>query len=562
MKGTKGTVQAASYRRVSTDEQADRGLSLTEQAERIREFCERQGWSLVAEYEDAGFSARKDYSTRPEFTRLLADAAEGKFQRLVAYDISRAFRNTRDYSNVVAALAEHGVEIVTLDMPAYDGSDAAQGFSRTVLVAAGEMTAKQSTEKSIAVKGSKLERGEFNLGQRIPFGLRWADKPGTALEHDPATYAVWQFMMAARRQGWGYGRLCAVLNGEEPCDPDLLARYPVKLPVANRYGTKRWHEGTISSIFADETRVTGIHEVHFKPTKGEPRTYALQYPPLMTRAEFGTFKAMANKNLTWLPRNVGKGSLLSGMCRCGICGNPLHITGTRGYLYYACCTRIRRLRPGEKRCKLPAIRTEKLEKAVLREISFFLTDDAAFERAVAIVRGSPDTLAVLDAEQAKLDAAMGKAAQREDRLTNAVVDGLIDKDSAKRKRIELDRDRTRLDRQQADLTGRRDAVARDEGHVAAVQEARKKLACRLPELRLESSLESGALNRDELRDLLRMLLPADGNCRIVVNTWDGVPGDPDNPEPRGSIRIEIEGLLPIERASYKFAVLGGAPAVP
>src|SRR3989475_12123341 len=45
-------LRAVQYRRVSTEEQAEEGLSLESQDRRNRAFCQAQGWDLVADYSD------------------------------------------------------------------------------------------------------------------------------------------------------------------------------------------------------------------------------------------------------------------------------------------------------------------------------------------------------------------------------------------------------------------------------------------------------------------------------------------------------------------------------
>lgn len=67
-----------------------------------------------------------------------------------------------------------------------------------------------------------------------------------------------------------------------------------------------------------------------------------------------------------------------------------------------------------------------------------------------------------------------------------------------------------------------------------------------------------ALPVEQQRDLLRSLLPSGGEACIKVLPWKA----PKYPEASSNWKIEIIGLLPIERAVSEKAVLGGALAVP
>ena len=67
--------KAILYVRVSTDEQADKGYSLRDQEERLKQYCNQKQIEVVALF-------REDYSAknfnRPEYKRLMQYAREHK----------------------------------------------------------------------------------------------------------------------------------------------------------------------------------------------------------------------------------------------------------------------------------------------------------------------------------------------------------------------------------------------------------------------------------------------------------------------------------------------------
>jgi DNA invertase Pin-like site-specific DNA recombinase len=65
---------ALGYVRVSTDEQAERGLGLEAQRQRIRANCEMKGLILTTIFEDPGLSGGKPLGSRSAGGRLLAEA--------------------------------------------------------------------------------------------------------------------------------------------------------------------------------------------------------------------------------------------------------------------------------------------------------------------------------------------------------------------------------------------------------------------------------------------------------------------------------------------------------
>jgi DNA invertase Pin-like site-specific DNA recombinase len=49
----------------------------------LREYCQKTGWEIVAEYKDW----RKGVRARPEFDRMMADAQSGKFDMLLGLEL-------------------------------------------------------------------------------------------------------------------------------------------------------------------------------------------------------------------------------------------------------------------------------------------------------------------------------------------------------------------------------------------------------------------------------------------------------------------------------------------
>jgi len=434
-----------------------------------------------------------------------------------------------------------------MDEPDHDPNDPAQVLGREVRVSAAAFMAAQSRMKSIRTRLNKLERGHFDLGQRIPFGLRWADKEGTGLMHDAETVKVWNLMKHLRSGGWGYGRIASALNGKADVDPKMLDRFGVSLPVRNRFGKRIWREGAIASMFRDPSRHTGELTITFKMLDGSTKTFTVPFPPLMTRAEFDGFRQLAAKKLTWVPRNVGTGSLLSGLCRCSLCGSKLHVYAAHGYAYYACSKRIRR-EGGGKRCPLPIIRKAKLEARVLHDLADFLNDDEQFAAALAeanvAVTDRAAALAKLERETAQLDTTEADCRRKLDRLVTAIADGVLTSDDARRTREGIQDEMIGIDKKRQAITPRRAALERDTGHIEQVKAARKGLRSRLRQV--------ANLSRQEKRDLLTTLLPPDGDGGIIVFPVEAV----DVAE-IGKWLIEIRGLLPLEQPVIKNAVLGG-----
>lgn len=102
--------RAALYIRVSTDEQARHGYSLSEQEYDLKQYAERQGYRVIGIYADEGISARKALSRRKGLQRLLEDVEADHVDIIIFKCLDRWFRNIADYYKVQEILDAHHVE--------------------------------------------------------------------------------------------------------------------------------------------------------------------------------------------------------------------------------------------------------------------------------------------------------------------------------------------------------------------------------------------------------------------------------------------------------------------
>lgn len=114
-------MRCAVYVRVSTDDQRDNGYSIDSQLRMIKEYCEKNDYSIIDVYNDAGHSG-KDLM-RPEMQRLLADIKSKKIDKLIAIKVDRLTRNNYDGFWLLNYCEEHDVKIEFILEP-YDVSTA------------------------------------------------------------------------------------------------------------------------------------------------------------------------------------------------------------------------------------------------------------------------------------------------------------------------------------------------------------------------------------------------------------------------------------------------------
>ena len=103
-------IRGVGYIRVSTAEQATRGLSLDAQEAEIRTYAKAHGIELFNIYVDAGITARKRLDRREAFGQMMKDVDSGLIDEIIVMRLDRWFRNIYDYHKMMNEhLIPHGV---------------------------------------------------------------------------------------------------------------------------------------------------------------------------------------------------------------------------------------------------------------------------------------------------------------------------------------------------------------------------------------------------------------------------------------------------------------------
>lgn len=107
------TPRVIGYVRVSTHDQADSGLGLEAQRQKITAEVSRRGWELLEIIEDAGASAKK--LDREGLSAALSALAEGKADVLMCAKLDRLSRSVKDVCQVGDMARHYGWNLVLLD---------------------------------------------------------------------------------------------------------------------------------------------------------------------------------------------------------------------------------------------------------------------------------------------------------------------------------------------------------------------------------------------------------------------------------------------------------------
>lgn len=145
--------KVAIYARVSTLDQ-DCAMQLDE----LREFANRRGWILAAEYVDTGWSGAK--KSRPQFDKLMAAARLHKFDIILVWKLDRFGRSVANFCEAIQSLDSWNVRFIctsqTIDT---DNSNPGSKLLMTVLAAVAEFEREMIRERVKAGMAAAKRRG-------------------------------------------------------------------------------------------------------------------------------------------------------------------------------------------------------------------------------------------------------------------------------------------------------------------------------------------------------------------------------------------------------------------
>ena len=157
--------KAIGYIRVSTQGQADEGVSLEAQRAKIEAWCNLNDAELVAIFEDAGVSGAS-MNGRDGLHAALKATSKG--MALVCYSISRIARSTRDMLEIAERLNTRGSDLVSVTEK-IDTTTAAGRMVFKMLAVLADFERDQIGERTKMALAHKRNIGEVYAA--TPFGF-------------------------------------------------------------------------------------------------------------------------------------------------------------------------------------------------------------------------------------------------------------------------------------------------------------------------------------------------------------------------------------------------------
>ena len=394
------------YVRVSTMKQGD-GVSLEAQKDAIAAFAERNNILISKWFEEKETAAKKG---RPIFNAMISELKRRKAHGVVIHKIDRFARNYTDWGKI-SDLADSGVEILTAtesyDFNTYGGRMAAD--FQQVVAANYVRNLRDEIKKG---QNGQLKKGLYPWGAPIGYLNAGGGKPKLP-DPERAPLVRLAFELYATGQ-YSYRSLLAELKqrGLRNKSAKPLSMCGLETLLKNRF-----YCGVIHIQVTGET-YQGVHE------------------PLISVALFQTVQEIkAGRSGKIVTRH---NHVYRGLFRCGLCTGPMVPELQKGHVYYRCKLMS---------CPTKTVREEMLEAASYRCLQHVKLNSSDLKRAIRqIARWTREQRHTAADNTTNIGLANVRA--NLDRLTDSLIDRLIDKETFNSRKANLVLEEKRLVQEQ------------------------------------------------------------------------------------------------------------------
>jgi site-specific DNA recombinase len=191
-KATKRPPRAIGYVRVSSDQQAESGLSLEHQAQKVRAAASLHDLELIDVVVDAAESAKS--LERPGIHRILDLARARKVDAVVILKLDRLTRSVRDLADVLELFRRRHVALISVS-ESLNTENAGGRMVVNLLGVVAQWEREAIGERTSAALSAKRARGE--RAGAVPYGFALAPDRKTLRPHQ-AERRVLRLMVECR----------------------------------------------------------------------------------------------------------------------------------------------------------------------------------------------------------------------------------------------------------------------------------------------------------------------------------------------------------------------------
>src|SRR5215204_2027425 len=403
--------RAILYARVSTDEQAKRGYSLSQQLEALRKYAAREGYEILEEITDPGRTGAT--LDRPGLDRMRELVAAGGVSVVLAQDRDRFAREPAHGWILREELAKRGCKLRALND---HGDDSPEGMlTEGNLDQLAKYERAKIAERTRRGLLQKAREGKVIKGPKANYGFRFNDTDDRLLVHEPEMQIVEKiFRMAASGMGpkamqtrlyaegipsptgnamWPHRilKVQLVLNDlykphtRDELLPLVSAEVAAKLDPDKRYGIWWYNRRNVTKSYDSEPdgdagkRYVTRTSVR---TRDQREWIAVPVPAYLPRKLVDQARLMVESRTGLERKHQARQWELKGVLHCS-CGQNMITNTSRykdsAYHYYRC---KREAAYGRDACPQQTIRIERVEPLVREFVVDVLSDPDTIRRGL------------------------------------------------------------------------------------------------------------------------------------------------------------------------------------
>ena len=333
-----GSFRAAIYCRLSKDDDLDgESASIANQRDMLETYCEKQGWEVVAVYQDDGYTGLN--MERPDLKRMLKAIERRQINLVVTKDLSRLGRNYLQTGFLIEDFfPRHGVRYIAMN----DGIDTMRDNNdiapfKNIL---NEWYARDISKKRRISNKIKGNAGE-PMGQP-PYGyIKDPNDPKHWIVDDEAAQVV-RRVYSMTLEGFGTEQIAAQLEKDGVLTPRAYwLTKGIKRPgKGKQQPPTKWNSSTITKILSLQEYCGDIlnFKTYSKSYKNKKRidndrenwvVFQDVHEAIIERAVYEQVQQKRGK-IRKRRTNNGEHNMFSGLLVCADCGSNLHFHFNQG----------------------------------------------------------------------------------------------------------------------------------------------------------------------------------------------------------------------------------------
>lgn len=358
-------MRVALYVRVSTDGQVQDGFSIDAQIEQLKKFSVSEKYSVVEIYKDEGISG-KNIKNRPGFKRMMKDAENNLFDKLLIWNISRLSRDYVDSVLTCKILKEDYGIIVHSVSDNTEYSNPSNQLSMHIQSSVAQFGRSKIIENVKLGMNQRAKEGKWNGGRML--GYKSVNKRLVIVEDEAK---IVRKIFSLYVSGKGYKATAHQLT---------LAGYKTK-------NGKSFSTGSVRTIIINNVYAGYIKYNSEKGKNSEPIIVEGKHEAIIEKEIWERAKAI-NKMKSKKSSRIHDGEfLLTGILKCPECGHGMvsqrnkNTNGT--YIRYYICGQCHNKCAAV--CKSNLVRADYAEEYVLDHMSLYLKTPANVKKLCDIL---------------------------------------------------------------------------------------------------------------------------------------------------------------------------------